>query len=110
VPLILSDISNCHGGGDACDVTDLVCPGLIQIAEAAAKTVPELHVAGVDLIAGRLHASARIMIIEINTHPNFAIHHTCLRGTPRNPADAVVRAMVEASLSVSTAVDGSVGQ
>lgn len=89
---LLTARANIHQGGEAVDVTDRLPPALRAIAEQAAKAIPGLGVAGVDLIAEFEGGTGRV--IELNTSCNFCVHTYPIHGTPRNPARAVLDCMV----------------
>jgi len=93
--VLLSQASNIHQGGEACDVTDLVRGDLRRLAEMAVSAVPNLNVAGGDLLVKSLTSAEGAVVLEINAAANYAIHYYPYYGDSRNPAGAVVDLMIE---------------
>lgn len=89
---LLTARANIHQGGESVDVTDRLPPTLRGIAEQAARAIPGLGVAGVDLIADFEAGTGKV--IELNTSCNFCVHTYPIHGTPQNPARAVLDCMV----------------
>lgn len=79
-------------GGSAKDVTDLVHPFNIFLAERAAQ-VTGLNVAGVDFISTDISSPVNEnggVIIEVNAAPDFRMHLNPTIGNPRNVAANLV--------------------
>lgn len=104
IPCLLAGPANIHFGGDAVDVTNLIPASAKRLAEAASRAVPGLGVAGVDLLLDGLGEEASAVVIEINTAANFGMHYFPLFGAPRNPAEAVVRAMKARAVRASAGI------
>jgi len=93
------EAANVHLGGDACDVTHLLCPKIRETAIAAAQTVHMLGVASVDLMVDDFEQPSVCSVIEINTNGNFGVHLHLLYGTPRNPAIDILEEMKRRAIS-----------
>jgi D-alanine-D-alanine ligase-like ATP-grasp enzyme len=93
--LALADVNNIHLGGESCEITEFLSPRIRAIAEQAARAVPGLGVVGVDLLVTSLDDDAEVVVIEMNPRANLSVHHAPYRGTPRNPARDILRAMLE---------------
>ena len=84
--------ANLSTGGTAVDVTDIVNPETVRLAERAAQVIG-LDVAGVDLVAeditkplGRGNGA----VIEVNAAPGIRMHHYPSAGKPRPVAARIV--------------------
>ncbi|GBF48935.1 ATP-grasp enzyme [Leptospira ryugenii] len=77
--------SNISTGGDSLDVTDVVHPGYVAIAKAAAKAA-EAVVCGIDIISSAIEEAPdpkRYAILEINFNPVLYIHEFPYEGKQR---------------------------
>ncbi|MDS2174065.1 hypothetical protein Q7C18_15275 [Nesterenkonia sp. CL21] len=88
--------ANASAGGDSIDVTGRLPEHVLTIAENAARAIPGLVVAGVDVLyspEGADGAPESCAVIEINSRPGIAIHMYPWEGTgrdvPREIIDAV---------------------
>lgn len=93
--VVLAEVNNIHAGGESCDITDRLAPRIRSIAERAAQAIPGLAVVGVDLLVTSFDDDAEVAVIEMNPRANLSVHYAPFRGTPRNPADEIVRLMLE---------------
>ena len=64
--VILNGTVNLHQGGESLDVTHVLSPDLKDLAVRAAKAIPGLGVAGVDLIVKDLDTVEGAVVIEAN--------------------------------------------
>ncbi len=95
--VVLTSLANISVGGENVDVTDLVHPDLLDVAVAATRAVPGLHVAGVDLMARNLGTVKGAVVLELNAGANVDVHHCPTRGLPRDVAGAIVDEMISRS-------------
>lgn len=89
----LHEIANTGAGGDSEDVTDAIHPDFVAIAVAARAAIPGMGYAGVDLLAQDLTRPAEGQhwgICEINSSPEFAIHHFPAMGSGRDVAGCLL--------------------
>ncbi|MGB5136659.1 MAG: hypothetical protein WBN89_15980 [Prochlorococcaceae cyanobacterium] len=100
--VLLSQAANVHCGGEAFDVTDMLPDHVCQDAVRAVQAIPGLNVAGVDFQASGFGTKDRATIIELNTYANFGIHYYPYFGQPRNPARAVIDAMLATPIERSS--------
>lgn len=89
--LYLKDTANLSSGGTAEDVTDLVHPDIVFMAERIAR-LTHLDICGIDMIAGdiSLPLAENGAVLEVNAAPGFRMHQFPAKGTPRNVAAAVI--------------------
>lgn len=90
--LNLKDTANLSTGGTATDVTDMVHPDNIFIAERIARVVG-LDICGIDLMTTDLTkplAKTGGVVLEVNAGPGFRMHLAPTDGLPRNVAAHVV--------------------
>lgn len=90
--LFLKDAANLSAGGTATDVTDIVHPANVFLAERAARLM-NLDICGIDVIAKDIASPITRengAIIEVNAGPGFRMHLSPTRGTPRNVAEPVM--------------------
>lgn len=90
--LFLKDAANLSAGGTATDVTDLVHPYNVFLAERAARLM-NIDICGIDIIAKDISSPINHgngAIIEVNAGPGFRMHLSPARGTPRNVAEPVI--------------------
>lgn len=86
--LYLKDTANLSTGGTAEDVTDVVHPKNVFMAERIARLM-NLDICGIDIMAEDVTAPITIAngaIIEINAGPGLRMHLSPTEGTPRNVA------------------------
>lgn len=88
--VVLNYVFNLHQGGYCLDVTDSLGDEIIQLAISAANAVPGTEVAGVDLYVSSLQDAAGAVVLELNHHGNFMIHHFPAFGKQRDVAGAIV--------------------
>lgn len=90
--LALKDTANLSTGGTSTDVTDLVHPHNVFMAERIAKIVG-LDICGIDImttdISSPLHETGGA-ILEVNAGPGFRMHLAPSSGLPRNVAGHVI--------------------
>ncbi|MFT5922292.1 MAG: cyanophycin synthetase [Flavobacteriales bacterium] len=90
--LALKDTANLSTGGTSTDVTDIVHPHNVFMAERIAKIVG-LDICGIDImstdISTPLHETGGA-ILEVNAGPGFRMHLAPSEGLPRNVAGHVV--------------------
>ncbi len=90
--MALKDTANLSTGGTSTDVTDIVHPYNVFMAERIAKIIG-LDICGIDImtsdISTPLHETGGA-ILEVNAGPGFRMHLAPSEGLPRNVAGAVV--------------------
>ncbi|MBA9078063.1 MULTISPECIES: cyanophycin synthetase [Rufibacter] len=90
--LMLKSTANLSTGGTATDVTDLVDPYNILMAERIAGTIG-LDICGIDVVTSDIAIplpEARGAVIEVNAAPGFRMHISPTDGLPRNVAEPVI--------------------
>ncbi|MBC6606696.1 cyanophycin synthetase [Hymenobacter sp. BT188] len=90
--LFLKSTANISTGGTATDVTDLVHPYNVLLAERAAGIIG-LDICGIDLLTSDIAIplnETRGAVIEVNAAPGFRMHISPTKGLPRNVAAPVV--------------------
>lgn len=88
----LKNTANLSTGGTSIDVTDMVHPENIVMAERVAKVIG-LDICGIDIIAENLTqplTETGGAIIEVNAAPGFRMHLDPSEGLPRNVAAPVI--------------------
>lgn len=93
--LDLKDTANISTGGTAEDVTDLVHPDNIFMAERVARIL-DLDICGIDLVADSIEepiSSRNGAILEVNAGPGLRMHLAPTVGMPRNVAAPIVDLM-----------------
>ena len=88
----LRSTANLSTGGTAIDLTDVVHPDNIAMAERAIKAIG-LDVGGVDFLSDDITRSWRDVggaIVECNAAPGFRMHVAPSEGTPRDVAEPVM--------------------
>ena len=78
--VLLSTLGNMHAGGEAVDVTDLVHPGLLDLAVEAVRAIPGLGVAGIDLLTPDIRSPDGAVVLEANVGANIRIHNSFAYG------------------------------
>ncbi|MFD2512419.1 cyanophycin synthetase [Pontibacter locisalis] len=90
--LYLKSTANISTGGTATDVTDLVDPYNILMAERIAGLIG-LDICGIDIMTTDIAIplnEARGAVLEVNAAPGFRMHISPTYGLPRNVAEPVV--------------------
>jgi cyanophycin synthetase len=90
--LVLKDTANLSTGGTAEDVTDIVHPYNIFMAERIARII-DLDICGIDLMTtdiGQPLPETGGAVIEVNAGPGFRMHLDPAKGLPRNVAGHVI--------------------
>lgn len=90
--LHLKDTANLSTGGTAKDVTDIVHPDNVFMAERIARIIG-LDICGIDVMCHDISepvAKSGGAILEVNAGPGFRMHLAPTEGLPRNVAAAVV--------------------
>jgi cyanophycin synthetase len=90
--IYLKSTANISTGGTASDVTDLMHPYNVLLAERVAGIVG-LDICGIDLMATDIAVplnESRGAVIEVNAAPGFRMHISPAEGLPRNVAAPVV--------------------
>ncbi|MHA6247707.1 cyanophycin synthetase [Pontibacter sp. CAU 1760] len=88
----LKDTANISTGGTATDVTDLVDPYNILMAERIAGIIG-LDICGIDVMTSDIAIplnETRGAVLEVNAAPGFRMHVSPTYGLPRNVAEPVV--------------------
>ena len=90
--LILKDTANLSTGGTAEDVTDIVHPSNISMAERISKII-DLDICGIDIMTTDISqplSETGGAILEVNAGPGFRMHLAPTSGLPRNVAAPVI--------------------
>ncbi len=90
--VILKDTANLSTGGTSVDVTDIVHPSIVFMAERISRVVG-LDICGIDFITkdiSKTVAETRGAVIEVNAGPGFRMHLAPAEGLPRNVAAPVI--------------------
>ncbi|MGI9547107.1 MAG: cyanophycin synthetase [Flavobacteriaceae bacterium] len=90
--LILKDTANLSTGGTAEDVTDIVHPANIDMAERISKII-DLDICGIDVMTTDITqplSETGGAVLEVNAGPGFRMHLAPTTGLPRNVAAPVV--------------------
>jgi cyanophycin synthetase len=88
----LKSTANLSTGGTSIDVTDMVHPENITLAERVSRIIG-LDVCGIDIMAENLTQPLKESggaILEVNAAPGFRMHLAPTEGLPRNVASPVV--------------------
>lgn len=86
---------NMRTGGVTVDVTDLLGTSVIDLAVAAAWSVPGSKAAGVDLIVPETSTSAGAKVLHVDVQTGFTTHHYPWIGERRPVANALIEKMRE---------------
>src|SRR3989338_929341 len=89
---ILKRTANLSTGGTSTDVTDIVHPYNVFLAERIAR-IFQLDVCGIDIIAKDITQPLHIgngAVLEVNAGPGFRMHTHPSKGTPRDVAKPVI--------------------
>ncbi len=90
--LILKDTANLSTGGTAEDVTDIVHPANVAMAERISKII-DLDICGIDIMTTDISkplSETGGAVLEVNAGPGFRMHLAPTEGLPRNVAAPVV--------------------
>lgn len=90
--LILKDTANLSTGGTADDVTDIVHPSNVAMAERISKII-DLDICGIDVMTSDISKPLNETggaVLEVNAGPGFRMHLAPTTGLPRNVAAPVV--------------------
>jgi cyanophycin synthetase len=91
--LVLKDTANLSTGGTSEDVTDLIHPVNVQMAERIARLV-NLDICGIDVIAEDVSKPIEGRnggVLEVNACPGFRMHTHPASGLARNVGEAVMQ-------------------
>lgn len=90
--LILKDTANLSTGGTAEDVTDIVHPANVSMAERISKII-DLDICGIDIMTTDITkplSETGGAVLEVNAGPGFRMHLAPTQGLPRNVAAPVI--------------------
>ncbi len=90
--LILKDTANLSTGGTAEDLTDIVHPANVSMAERISKII-DLDICGIDIMTSDISqplSDTGGAVLEVNAGPGFRMHLAPTTGLPRNVAAPVV--------------------
>ncbi|MEY8849774.1 cyanophycin synthetase [Psychroserpens sp. XS_ASV72] len=90
--LILKDTANLSTGGTAEDVTDIVHPANVSMAERISKII-DLDICGIDVMTTDISkplSETGGAVLEVNAGPGFRMHLAPTTGLPRNVAAPVI--------------------
>jgi len=90
--LILKDTANLSTGGTAEDITDIVHPANVSMAERISKII-DLDICGIDIMTTDISkplSETGGAVLEVNAGPGFRMHLAPTTGLPRNVASPVV--------------------
>ena len=90
--LVLKDTANLSTGGTAEDVTDIVHPANVSMAERISKII-DLDIAGIDIMTSDISrplTETGGAVLEVNAGPGFRMHLSPTTGLPRNVAAPVI--------------------
>jgi cyanophycin synthetase len=90
--LVLKDTANLSTGGTAEDITDIVHPSNISMAERISKII-DLDICGIDIMTTDITKPLEETggaILEVNAAPGFRMHLAPTSGLPRNVAAPVI--------------------
>lgn len=90
--VVLKDTANLSTGGTAEDVTDIVHPSNVSMAERISKII-DLDICGIDIMTTDISKPLEETdgaVLEVNAGPGFRMHLAPTTGLPRNVAAPVV--------------------
>ncbi|MFT6338316.1 MAG: cyanophycin synthetase [Halioglobus sp.] len=90
--LILKDTANLSTGGTAEDVTDIIHPANVFMAERISKII-DLDICGIDIMTKDISQPVEDVggaVLEVNAGPGFRMHLAPTTGLPRNVAAPVI--------------------
>lgn len=91
--LFLKDSANLSAGGTATDVTDVVHPANVFMAERIAQLL-RLDICGIDIVAPDVTSPVAENgggVVEVNACPGFRMHLSPSKGLARNVAEPVMQ-------------------
>jgi cyanophycin synthetase len=92
IDVVLKQTANLSTGGTSEDVTDVLHPEVVEIAERVARVIG-LDICGIDVIAKDITRAIKkdeFAVIEVNAAPGFRMHTNPVIGKPRPVGEAVV--------------------
>jgi len=90
--LILKDTANLSTGGTAEDITDIIHPANVFMAERISKII-DLDICGIDIMTTDISQPIEDVggaVLEVNAGPGFRMHLAPTTGLPRNVAAPVI--------------------
>lgn len=90
--LILKDTANLSTGGTAEDITDIIHPANVSMAERISKII-DLDICGIDIMTNDITkplSETGGAVLEVNAGPGFRMHLAPTTGLPRNVASPVI--------------------
>ncbi len=90
--LILKDTANLSTGGTAEDITDIIHPANVSMAERISKII-DLDICGIDIMTTDITkplSETGGAVLEVNAGPGFRMHLAPTEGLPRNVAGPVI--------------------
>ncbi len=90
--LILKDTANLSTGGTAEDITDIIHPANVSMAERISKII-DLDICGIDIMTTDISkplSETGGAVLEVNAGPGFRMHLAPTSGLPRNVAGPVI--------------------
>jgi len=90
--LMLKDTANLSTGGTSMDVTDLVHPYNVAMAERISRII-DLDICGIDIMTSDISLPLNETggaVLEVNAGPGFRMHLAPAQGLPRNVAAPVI--------------------
>ena len=90
--LILKDTANLSTGGTAEDITDIIHPANVSMAERISKVI-DLDICGIDIMTTDITkpiSETGGAVLEVNAGPGFRMHLAPTTGLPRNVAAPVI--------------------
>ena len=90
--VLLKDTANLSTGGTAEDITDIVHPSNVSMAERISKII-DLDICGIDIMTTDISQPLEDTggaVLEVNAGPGFRMHLAPTSGLPRNVAAPVV--------------------
>ena len=90
--LVLKDTANLSTGGTAEDVTDIVHPANVSMAERISKII-DLDICGIDIMTTDISkplSETGGAVLEVNAGPGVRMHLATTTGLPRNVAAPVI--------------------
>jgi cyanophycin synthetase len=90
--LVLKDTANLSTGGTSEDVTDMVHPWNVAMAERISRII-DLDICGIDIMTSDLSvplSETDGAVLEVNAGPGFRMHLAPSSGLPRNVASHVI--------------------
>ena len=91
--LYLKDTANISSGGTAKDVTDIIHPSNIFLAERIARLIG-LNICGIDIVANDIALPITRetgAVLEVNAGPGLRMHLSPTEGEPRNVAEPIIK-------------------